>query len=71
MQHLLMAIMIDPATGLILQGEACGWRYIERCAALYVHMICTAVCVCMRFIIVKKLSQYFEEEVLEYDAPQI
>ena len=28
--------------------------HIERCAALYMHLICTAVCICMRFIIVKK-----------------
>ena len=29
-------------------------HYIERCAALYMHLICTAVCICMRFITVKK-----------------
>ena len=32
-------------------------HYIERCAALYMHLICTAVCVCMRFITIKKLRQ--------------
>ena len=31
-------------------------HYIERCAALYMHLICTAVCVCMRFITVKNAA---------------
>ena len=31
-------------------------HHIERCAALYMHLICTALYVCMRFIIVKKSS---------------
>ena len=30
-------------------------HYIERCAALYMHLICTAVCICMRFITVKNM----------------
>ena len=25
-------------------------HYIERCAALYMHLICTAVCICMRLL---------------------
>ena len=35
---------------LILQGEACGWRTILKDVQRY---ICTAACICMRFITVK------------------
>ena len=30
-------------------------HYIERCAALYMHLICTGACICMRFITVKNI----------------
>ena len=33
--------------------------YIERCAALYMHLICTTVCICMRFITVKNKINLF------------
>ena len=48
-----LAIAADIWNGLpadlILQGEACGWRTIlkdvQHCT--YMHLICTAVCICM------------------------
>ena len=43
--------------------------YIERCAAMYMHLICTAVCICMRFITIQNALKHICINVLRWLYP--